>query len=343
MVPEVVDRLIESGRVPDPLLRLGIRANLRTRLARERRKDESARRSFVDGLRSSPIAVETRAANEQHYEVPPAFFELILGPRLKYSSCWWPEGVETLAEAESAMLELTCARAGIEDGMTILDLGCGWGSLSLWLAEHYPSSRVLAVSNSASQRAFIQARRAGNVEVLTADVNVLELERRFDRIVSVEMLEHARNYESVLAKIASWLEPDGRFFCHVFTHRELAYAYDDGWMARRFFTGGTMPSDDLLPSLARELELVDRWRVPGTHYARTSEAWLERMAENRGEILEVLARTYGRQRAAAWYESWRVFFLACAELWGFRAGTEWLVSHYLFARSAGQGFRADVR
>jgi cyclopropane-fatty-acyl-phospholipid synthase len=334
VVPEAVDRLIESGRVPDSLLRLGIRANLATRLARLRLARPGARAAFVEGLRNAPIAEHVDKANEQHYEVPPRFFELVLGPRLKYSSCLWPEGASTLARAEDAMLALTCERAGIEDGMRILDLGCGWGSLTLWLAERHPGAQIVAVSNSRPQRAHIEARAPANVRVITADANALRFDERFDRIVSVEMLEHMRNYERLLERIASWLEPDGRFFCHVFTHHRYAYAYDDaGWMARRFFSGGTMPSDDLLPSLARGLALRTHWRVPGTHYARTAAAWLERMDDNRDELLDVLAETYGAGRAEAWYANWRVFFLACEELWGFRGGREWLVSHYLFDRA----------
>jgi cyclopropane-fatty-acyl-phospholipid synthase len=322
MVPALVDRLIESGRVPEPILRAGIRAACATRLRKERRLDR--KEAFIESLRAEPVAREVEKANEQHYEVAPAFFELALGPRLKYSSCFWPAGVETLAQAEEAMLELTCARAGVEDGMTILDLGCGWGSLTLWLAERYPNAQILAVSNSAPQRAFIESHGARNVEVLTADANTLDLRpRRFDRVMSVEMLEHMRNYETLLGRIASWLEPGGRFFCHVFTHAELAYPYDDGWMSRRFFSAGTMPSDDLLPRFDRDLSLERQWRLGGEHYARTAEAWLDRMTENRPEIVDVLG-----SRAA--YNEWRVFFLACAELWGYRGGREWLVSHYLF-------------
>jgi cyclopropane-fatty-acyl-phospholipid synthase len=320
---EVVDRIVASGVVPEPVLRAGIRATCATRLRRERRLDRTD--AFIASLASESIARDVEKANEQHYEVPPEFFRLVLGPRLKYSSCYWPAGVHTLAAAEEAMLELSCARAGIEDGMTILDLGCGWGSATLWLAEQYPRSEILAVSNSRPQRAYIESFGKRNVQVVTADANVLDLRpARFDRIISIEMLEHMRNYEALLARIASWLEPGGAFFCHVFTHRELAYPYDEGWMTRRFFTGGTMPSHDLLPRLAHSLRLDEAWRVGGEHYAWTAEAWLARMRAHRDEIVSVLG-----SRAA--YNEWRVFFLACAELWGYRNGEEWQVSHYRFS------------
>lgn len=320
----VVDRVLETGRVPDSVVRAGIRAVCASRLRRERRRPPSYKDTFVEELRRSPIAERVEQANEQHYEVPAEFFRLVLGPRLKYSSCLWDAGVSTLAEAEEAMLSLTCERAGVEDGMTLLDLGCGWGSLSGWLSERYPSSRIVAVSNSRVQRSFIEALELPNVRVVTADANRLELDDRFDRILSVEMLEHMRNYEALFARIASWLEPDGQFFCHVFSHDRYAYPYDTGWMARKFFTGGTMPSDDLLPRFDRDLALEEHWRVSGLHYARTAEAWLERLEEHRADVERVVGR-----RAAA---NWRVFFLACAELWGYRGGTEWLVSHYRFSK-----------
>jgi cyclopropane-fatty-acyl-phospholipid synthase len=322
-----VDRVLERGVVPERVLRAGIRANLARRLRAEYGKPPAERQAFVDGLRASPIALQPAKPNEQHYEEPADFFSLVLGPRLKYSSCLWEEGTETLAVAEEAMLALTCERAGIADGMEILDLGCGWGSFSLYAAERFPAARITALSNSRTQRQWIErqveARALENVRVVTADVNALQLDGRFDRVVSVEMFEHMRNYQALLSKIAAALEPDGRLFVHVFCHRELAYPYSTGWMARNFFSAGQMPSEDLLLGFQDDVELVERWRVPGTHYARTSEAWLERLAENADEI----ERRWGR----SYLERWRIFFLACAELFGYRDGTEWLVAHYLFA------------
>ncbi len=323
------------GLVPDPLVRRAIRLNCARRLARERRGGASRQKAFMHELRASSIADRVEKPNEQHYEVPAEFFRLVLGPRLKYSCCYWSEGVDTLAAAEEAMLALTCERADIEDGMELLDLGCGWGSLTFWLAEKYPGCRILAVSNSRTQRAFIEgeARRKGlrGIEVVTADANVFDVDRRFDRVVSVEMLEHVRNYEVLLRKIVGWLEPEGKLFVHVFSHRELAYAYESGWMAKHFFTAGTMPSHDLIPHFAGELALDGEWIVSGLHYARTAEAWLDRLDRSQSDALEILSRAYGSS-ASRRLQMWRIFFMACAELWGYRSGSEWGVSHYRFAR-----------
>jgi cyclopropane-fatty-acyl-phospholipid synthase len=327
--------LAERGLVPDRFLRRGIRRLVRERLEEERARSPEERAAFVRSLNESPIALVPEKANEQHYEVPAAFYERVLGTHLKYSGCYWPEGVGSLSEAEAAMLDLSCRRAGLEDGMEVLDLGCGWGSLSLWIEEHYPNCRILSLSNSHSQRAFIEGRRRSDrLEVVTRDVNAFETERRFDRILSIEMFEHLRNYRALLSRVASWLRPEGRLFVHVFCHREFAYPFETegsgNWMGRHFFTGGLMPSWDLLPAFEDDLEVEERWKVDGRHYGRTAEAWLENLDANREALLPVLAETYGSARR--WYRRWRLFFLACAELFSYADGEEWLVGHYRFRR-----------
>lgn len=337
--------LSERGLVPDALLRHGIRRLCEQRLRDEHADDAAAAdarfRALLDELRRSPIAIETDAANEQHYEVPTRFFELCLGKRFKYSSCYYPTGRETLDEAEEAMLALYGERAQLADGQRILELGCGWGSLTLWMAERFPNARITGVSNSRTQREHIlgqaAARGLGNVEIITTDVNRLELpEGAFDRVVSIEMFEHMRNYRTLLGNIARWLAPGGQLFVHIFVHRHLMYPFEvegeDNWMGRYFFTGGLMPSADTLLHFQEALALEERWLVPGTHYERTANHWLANQDANADEVLRVLASCYGERDAARWAQRWRMFWMACAELFGYRNGAEWLVAHYRFRR-----------
>lgn len=337
--------LCERGLVPDALTRLGIRRLCAQRLREEHDGDAVAAwtrfRELLDGLRQSPLAIETEAANRQHYEVPARFFELCLGKRLKYSSCYYPTGRETLDQAEEAMLALYGERAELADGMRILELGCGWGSLTLWMAERFPNARILGVSNSASQREHILSQCAkrglNNVEILTRDVNVLDLgERRFDRVVSVEMFEHVRNYRVLFERISGWLDPGGKLFCHIFCHRELMYPFEtegeDNWMGRYFFTGGLMPAADTFLHFQEHLRLEEQWRLSGTHYERTSNHWLENQDRHADEVLRLFEGVYGKAEAKVWAQRWRMFWMACAELFGYAGGNEWLVAHYRFQK-----------
>lgn len=339
-----VDTLLDENLLPDTAIRFGIRQRLaktlRDKCPGNVEERQAALAKHIQGLKQSPIAIETDAANEQHYEMPAAFFLKCLGKHLKYSSGLWEGDNASLDDAEAAMLALTCTRAELVDGQRILELGCGWGSLSLWMAAQYPNAQITSVSNSASQKKFIdgEASKRGlrNLTVRTANMITYggEGEEIFDRVVSVEMFEHMKNYRELLRRIASWLKPQGKLFVHIFTHRDVAYHYeaadDREWLARYFFTGGQMPSNDLLLHFQEDLRIEQQWAVNGTHYEKTSNAWLANMDANREAIMPLLCQTYGEKYALKWWVRWRVFYMACAELWGYEGGNEWLVSHYRF-------------
>jgi cyclopropane-fatty-acyl-phospholipid synthase len=338
--------LSEHGLVPEVLLRGGIRRLLADRLRTEAARQPAFREAWPRTMAKGPIALVPAMANAQHYGVPPAFFQKVLGRQLKYSGCYWPAGVDTLDDAEEAMLKLTADRAQLADGQRILELGCGWGSLSLWMARRFPASTIIAVSNSAQQRGFIEARiRAEgltNLEVHTADMNqFVPSDAGFDRIVSVEMFEHMRNWEALLQRARGWVKDDGRLFIHVFAHRLYAYPFDsegdDNWMGRHFFSGGMMPSVDLLDRLSIPFSVVARHTLDGTHYARTAEAWHTNLLAEARNIEALFAADLGRRGAKLQLERWRMFFLACAELFAFRRGGEWVVSHALLAPTGRPG------
>jgi cyclopropane-fatty-acyl-phospholipid synthase len=334
----------EKGLVPDGAIRAGIRRLCRQRLEEIRAGDleasSDAKNAFVAAMNQAEVAPVPELANEQHYEVPAAFFDTVLGKHRKYSSCYWDESTQNLDEAEARSLAISCERAGIEDGMDVLDLGCGWGSLSLWIASHYPNCSVTSVSNSAPQRRFIEAeakaRGLENIRVITADMNDFDIEDRFDRAVSVEMFEHMRNYGELFGRISRWLRPGGQFFMHIFCHRSTPYAFIDNgpgdWMSRHFFSGGIMPSADLPLRFQRDLRLEEQWTWDGRHYEKTANAWLALLDARRAEARAVLAPVYGEAAVQQWIQRWRIFFMACAELFGLNRGQEWMVCHYRFSR-----------
>lgn len=344
---EKLDRLnielCERGLVPDALARAGMRRLIATRLTSPQARDGEARslalRAFIERASTGPIAQHTADANAQHYEVPAAFFEHVLGRHLKYSGCLFEPGIEHIDQAEHAMLALYAERAGLGDGQRILDLGCGWGSFALWAAGRFPNARILAVSNSNPQRAFIEQaaeqRGLSNLSVQTCDINEFEPGGVFDRVVSVEMFEHMRNYRDLLARIRGWLADDGRLFVHIFCHKLLAYPFategDYDWMGRHFFTGGVMPSENLLLNFQRDLAVRDHWWLSGRHYEATANAWLAAMDQNGGAIRTLFVDAYGAADADRWVQRWRMFFMAVAELFGYRGGNEWGIGHYLFA------------
>lgn len=345
----VLDTLLETHLVPDTIVRMGIRRLLKQKLNDEAQLVNKAfngdyterTRVFADELRQMPIAICTEDANEQHYEVPAEFYEYVLGPYKKYSSGFWQHPNDTLETAEKAMLDLYCERAQLVDGQTILDCGCGWGSVSLYLAKKYPNSQITGLSNSHSQRQWImnQAKQRGltNLTIVTGNIVDYEFEEsRFHRVISIEMFEHMKNYERLLAKLSRWMTDNAKLFIHIFTHKDVPYHYEDNngtdWLARYFFTGGTMPSHHLMRAFNNHLHVVEDWTVNGTHYEKTANAWLNQLDAHRPEVMPILEATYGQDDAMKWLAYWRIFFMACAELWGYNNGTEWQVSHYLFEK-----------
>ena len=336
--------LAEKGLMPDSFIRAGIRKLVATRLS-----DISANNcevgskifaDFVANMRQANIAEVPELANAQHYEVPADFFHYCLGNQRKYSSCFWLPDTIDLDDAEILALQQTCDHADIQDGQQILELGCGWGSLSLWMATHYPNAQITGVSNSNSQREYItsMAKSLGltNLMIITADMNVFEAPSTYHRIVSVEMFEHMRNWQVLYGKIANWLKPQGQFFKHIFVHRNTPYLFEvqgkDDWMSEFFFSGGMMPSDDLPLHFQDALNIKQRWRWDGTHYEKTANAWLQNMDANKEAITPILAATYGVENVEMWRNRWRIFYMACAELFGHNNGQEWWITHYLFEK-----------
>ena len=347
---DVAMEMAERAIVPDAAIRFGIRRLCAQRLDKERARTSSAA-DFAERMRQGPVAPVPEKANEQHYEAPAELFRLALGPRLKYSCCLWGDDTRALTEAEDAALEQTCRRAELADGQRILELGCGWGSLSLWMAERYPNSPITSVSNSRLQRAFIEQRALErglhNLRVITCDMNDFATEERFDRVVSVEMFEHMRNYEELLRRIAGMLDRGGKLFVHIFCHRRYAYAFETTgateWLGRNFFTGGIMPDVDVFTRFQRDMRVTRQWTWDGKNYQRTAEAWLANMDRRKAAVLSTLASAYGEDEAERVFQRWRIFFMACAELWGYAEGAEWMVGHYLFeAASAGSQDQAVV-
>ena len=339
---------MERRILPDRFIRLGIRKLCYERLqelerqARDTKKLAESR--YANDLKKMPIAVHAEAANQQHYELPPEFFRFVLGKNLKYSSAFWGNGCSGLDEAEEAALQTTLQRAELRDGMKILELGCGWGSLTLAMAKAYPNAKIVALSNSNPQRSYIESEikrlNLKNVQIITqniaAEVHFKTESLPFDRVVSVEMFEHLKNYEQILKKISHWLSPEGKLFVHIFTHKESSYPFEvegeSNWMGKYFFTGGQMPSRSLFSHFQNDLKIESQWEWDGTHYGKTAEAWLKNMDAHVGQIRVLFDQTYGVKESARWFQRWRVFFMSCAELFNYRRGSEWGVSHYLFQK-----------
>ena len=337
-------KLAEKGLLPDFFIRLGIRRLCGKRLVDAKTSSaqvmEEKHQQWINTLKESPVALVPEKANEQHYEVPPRLFELVLGSNLKYSAGYWPQGTSSLDDSEVEMLKLTSERASLSDGQDVLELGCGWGSLTFHMAQNFPNSKITAVSNSNDQRQFIEKKceklKIKNIKVITADMNDFSIDKEFDRVVSIEMFEHMRNYDELLKRVGVWLKKDGKLFVHIFSHKEIAYPFEDedegDWMAREFFSGGQMPSHRLLMSFPGRMKTEASWRIDGTHYAKTSRAWLEKMDKNKKAVVKVFSNTYGEKTANVWFQRWRIFFMSCEVLFDYNKGKEWGVSHYLFEK-----------
>lgn len=320
---------------PDPVLRTAVKILVGRTQRRLQSKDLSAEGDFARGMTDYPIAINTREANDQHYELPPEFFSLMLGPQRKYSCCYYAGPASTLSEAEERALAETAEHAALADGQRILELGCGWGSLSLWMARKFPNAHIVSVSNSHSQRAFITQRAEiealRNLTVLAADINEFAPTGQFDRVVSVEMFEHMSNWRELLSRIVSWMTPQGVLFVHIFSHRRTAYRFNASdrvdWIARHFFTGGIMPSHGLIRQFSDLVAIEQEWSWNGDHYRRTTEHWLQNFDRNAAEVDRVLRSLYGDD-AVLWFRRWRLFLHATSGLFGHSSGKEWGVSHY---------------
>ncbi|OMO66976.1 Mycolic acid cyclopropane synthase [Corchorus capsularis] len=335
---------LERNLLPDTVIRRLTRLLLASRLRSGYRPSAELQLSdllqFVNSLKEMPIAIKTDKPKTQHYELPTSFFKLVLGKNFKYSSCYFSDGSKTLEEAEEAMLELYCERSQLKDGHTVLDVGCGWGSLSLYIARKFPNCKVTGICNSTTQKAFIDEQcrehQLQNVEIIVADISTFEMEGSYDRIYSIEMFEHMKNYQALLKKISNWMKQDGLLFVHYFCHKAFAYHFEDinedDWITRYFFEGGTMPSANLLLYFQDDVSIVNHWLVNGKHYSKTSEEWLKRMDKNSASIKPIMESTYGKDQAVKWTVYWRTFFIAVAELFGYNDGDEWMVSHYLFKK-----------
>lgn len=336
-------KLTENQLLPDFIIRFGIRQLLKKRLqtliGSDSEINHQKKMKFIEAMDNAPIALVPELANEQHYEVPSKFYDYCLGKQKKYSSCYWDHKTKNLNHSETKAIQLTAQHACLENGQSVLELGCGWGSLTLWMAKNFPKSKITAVSNSKSQKSYIlneaKKRQLKNIKVITKDMNQFVTKERFDRVVSVEMIEHMRNHKKLFRSISKWLKPKGMFFMHIFVHKSQPYLFevegDDDWMSQYFFSGGMMPSKDLPLYFQDQLKLINQWDWSGLHYEKTANAWLENLDKNKSKVMPILNNTYGKN-SEIWFQRWRIFFMACAELWGFKNGNEWRVGHYLFQK-----------